>query len=119
MRRSAARATIGKGASSIGPEASRVAGDTTGFLTRAITYQIELNEVDRRGYKVRNHHEFRGFLKQLENTSADSNPGWRYEYLKPNEKRKMKANKLQGRRSVNRVKALLDLIDIKRDIRMD
>jgi len=96
-----------------------MAATTTGLQTRGITYEVALNEVDRRGYSVNKINEFRGFIKQLDETSADPNPGWRYEYLKPNEKRKMKANKLQGRRSVRRVKALLDLIDIKRDIRMD
>jgi hypothetical protein len=86
---------------------------------RSITFGLKLNEMDARGYPEPKGRHFQKFLRELDGASAESNPGWRYEYLKPNEKRKMKANKHSGRRSVNKVKGLLDLIDLKRDIKMD
>ena len=97
---------------------SRKTVQSIGYF-RGITFGVDFKEMDRRDMKVNQNPNFRSFMGELEKANVEPAPGWRYEYLKPNEKRSMKANKLAGRKSVNKVKGIIDLINLKRDIRMD
>ena len=52
-------------------------------------------------------------LSELDDTKCEEVPHARYEYLKPSQARVEKANRKAGSRARRKVKALLDLLDIK------
>jgi hypothetical protein len=97
-------------------------GAMTSSSSRGITYVIDFTEPKEpgqwAGYRPYKDNHFRKFTAQLEEASCDPYPGWRKEHLKPNHKRQMKINKINGRRSNNKVKGIIDLIEFKRDIKM-
>jgi len=84
---------------------------------RSITWQVDMTKDRRIGHKQQMA-EFRKFISEIEGSSADEHPGWRKEHLKPNEVRQRKLNKLSGKRSVNKVRGILDFIELKGDLKM-
>ena len=57
--------------------------------------------------------ELDNMIKELDKTKCEPLPHHRYEYLTPSQARVEKANKKVGRKARAKVRALLDMLDIK------